>query len=160
MAFRNALEDFERFGLSRTIFWPLDLIFVSLSPNGLGVSTSKKPLTDSWTALLASEGMASSLMGDSVSLTSLTPGNDMSGGRGQTESIEGDFVMNSLSLFPSAATDHSILGLDPTVICLEPTSTTGTEGDALLQESWLYTLADDIAVDNTAEMAVKTALTI
>jgi len=35
----------------------------------------------------------------------------------------------------------------------------GTKGDSPFQESWLYALADDIAADITAEMAVKTALT-
>lgn len=77
---------------------------------------------------------------------------DPSGGEMETEGTGMDFLSSSLSTTP----DHSTLGLNATTIFLESPSTTGMEGDAVFQESWLYTLADDIAV----EIAVKTALII
>jgi len=72
--------------------------------------------------------------------------NDTSGGGVETESTEVDFVVNPLSLSPSATSDHSTLRLNVMAIRLGSTSTTGTEGDIVFQESWLYTLAEDIAV--------------
>jgi hypothetical protein len=68
--------------------------------------------------------------------------------------------MDSLSSSLSAIPDHSTLELNATAIFLGSTSTAGMEGNAVFQESWLYTLADDIAVDITVEIVVKTALII
>jgi hypothetical protein len=126
------------------------LIFESLFPNELSDPTSKRLLTDRRTALLASEGMTSGLEGDSVLLISLTLD------AGETENTEEDFGVNSLLLSLSVISDHS--GLSEMDICLGSISTAGKKGDAVFQESWLYMLADDIAVDITAMSAVKTAL--
>jgi len=128
------------------------MILESLFPNVFDDPTSKGLLTDSRTALLASEGMASSLEWDLVSLGSLIMEDDPSGGEMETEGTEMDSLSSSLSAIP----DHSTLGLNATATFLGSKSTTGMEGDAVFQESWLYTLADDIAV----EIAVKTILII
>lgn len=87
-------------------------------------------------------------------MTSLTMENDTSCGGVETEGVD----VNPLSLSSSAISDHWIVGLVAMTVCLGSTSTTETKGDAVFQESWLYTLADDIAVDFTAEIAVKIAL--
>ena len=144
MAFRKDLEDLEGVGL-------FDFIFVSIFPNGLGDPISKRPLIDSRTAVSACEGMTSGLKWDSVSLTSSTLKNDTSGGGVETESTEMDFVVESLSLSPCAISEHWTPGANGMGIWLGSTSTTRTEGDAVFQESWLYTLAGD--------GGVKTSLT-
>lgn len=93
-------------------------------------------------------------------MSSLAMENGASCGGVEMEATEGDFNVNPMSLSFSAISDHWTLGLVAVamVILLRSTSTTETEGDAVFQESWLYTLADDIAVDTTAEIAGKTAL--
>ena len=77
------------------------------------------------------------------------------GGVETEKGVEGDFDVNPLSLSSSAISNHWIVvGL----VAMGSTSTTETEGDGVFQESWLYTLADVIAVYITVEIAVKTAL--
>lgn len=83
--------------------------------------------------------------------------NDTFCGGVETEGTEGDFNVNRLSLSSSAISDHWTLGLVAIAIRLGSTSNTETEGDGVFQESWLYTLADDIAVDITIEIAVNGA---
>lgn len=81
-------------------------------------------------------------------------------GAGEMENTEEDFGVSSLLSSLSVISGHSSLGLCEMVICLGSISTAGKKGDAVFQESWLYMLADDIAVDITVMSAVKTALTV
>ena len=86
--------------------------------------------------------------------------NDTFCGGLETESTEGDFDVDPFSPSSSALTDHWTVGMVAMVMRLEstPSSTAETEGDVVFQESWLYMLADDVAVDITTETAVKAAV--
>jgi hypothetical protein len=88
---------------------------------------------------------------------------DTSCGGVELEGVDGDFDVNPSSLTSSAISNHSTAGLVAMTVCLGSTTETEMEGDAVFQESWLYILADDsavdiIAVDITNEIAVKTVL--
>lgn len=149
MTFRIDLEDLECLGLRRSIFLLCGLTFESLFPRVLNDPTSTRLLTELRKALLASEGTSSDFEWDME--------NDISRGGVRTECKEGDFDVNPLSLSFSSIWDNWTVSAGlVAMVGLTSTTKTETEGDGVFQESWLYMLADVIALDFT-ERAVRAA---